>query len=696
MNIIENNNSSEMSVNNNSVVFQLILDKLYRNPIDSIVRELSCNAIDIQKLNDINTRFFIQEPSVEYPSFIIRDFGTGLSPNQVEKELNTLLFSTKTDCSVSSGGYGVGSKSPFSLVETYNMTSFFLGTKYDYVWTLNKQNSTPILTLVSEEPTTEPNGLLIDIPLRNMSIRSLAEWSNAINLLSFATIPPRVFKNIGDMDSEKTIDLKCTRILSNVKAYERNYQNYIQFSYLRVGEALYPISFLNSSREMSSKMSFLSNLAPNLTVILDIPVKTLKIHSSREFIITSRENEDILKSILDDCVQEYLQSLLEKGIDLRDKTLLSGEDLKEILKTCNEKEEKTLSFNVLRNLGIEFQNRLSQMIQSNISFYNVYEKYFNKKIVSVNSSSLRFFKNALSVIPTEISSNYIDLCEHFLEAHSQDIEELCLGNSFISYKEFKTEISQYIPKKEAAPTEALNIPGVYKAKELSYYPSNPFRFFSKRMLSDFLQPVGNINELEGSLLILQQSGSHLSCESIKAFDYEHVLIATNPKSFERLSRKLKKIGKDFSTEESFDNLKINQDYFSNLPSFVNQDNLKKFIEFTCFYNYIFTRFFNTNNSTIKSSIPLKEIYEKYLEKNGREENLITEVFEDSFTPEVLSNNTRKICNVFEVTFQEYYDLDFLSKTILSLIPKDKLKTLVSANSLSDRLMKTIVNMYLEE
>ena len=57
----------------------------------------------------------------------------------------------------------VGSKSPFALVDSFNIESYKNGIKYTGLW-YKKECGTPLLIIIDKAPTQEPNGLKFIVP----------------------------------------------------------------------------------------------------------------------------------------------------------------------------------------------------------------------------------------------------------------------------------------------------------------------------------------------------------------------------------------------------------------------------------------------------------------------------------------------------------------------------------------------------
>lgn len=144
-----------------SKAFQILSSSLYANKIKAIIRELSCNAVDSHvAAGKGNVPFTIHLPNQIDPYFSIRDYGTGLSKDQVLNLYVTYFDSTKADSNDYIGAMGLGSKSPFSYTDNYSVTAIKDGVKGLYTAYID-DNGMPSIALMTECETDEPNGVEI-------------------------------------------------------------------------------------------------------------------------------------------------------------------------------------------------------------------------------------------------------------------------------------------------------------------------------------------------------------------------------------------------------------------------------------------------------------------------------------------------------------------------------------------------------
>ena len=154
------------TMKNSVKAFNILSDSLYMNKALAEIRELSTNAYDAQiSAGTKDVPFEIHLPDEVAPYFYIRDFGTGLNDEQVLNLYTTYFDSTKTDDVDATGALGLGSKSPFSVVDDFSVVSYQNGKARTY-FAYKDEAGFPCISFVSENNTDELNGMKIQFAVR--------------------------------------------------------------------------------------------------------------------------------------------------------------------------------------------------------------------------------------------------------------------------------------------------------------------------------------------------------------------------------------------------------------------------------------------------------------------------------------------------------------------------------------------------
>lgn len=149
-----------------------ILSGFYSEPLLAIPRELGANAWDSHvAAGKTTTPFVVHAPNTLEPWFSIRDFGTGLSPEAIEKIYTTYFESTKTSDNDSDGCMGLGSKTPFNYTQNFSVTSWYGGFKYVYNCFID-QTGVPSILQFDESKTDDENGVEVKFAVKSEDINT--------------------------------------------------------------------------------------------------------------------------------------------------------------------------------------------------------------------------------------------------------------------------------------------------------------------------------------------------------------------------------------------------------------------------------------------------------------------------------------------------------------------------------------------
>lgn len=154
--------TSEFKIQASAKAFEILSSNIYTNKVRAVIREYNCNAYDAHVAAGTEQTWDVHLPSTLEPYFSVRDYGTGLSDEQVREIFTTYFHSTKTNSNDFVGALGLGSKSAFSLVDSFTVVSYYNGTKSDYCC-YKDANGEPQISLLASCDTEEPNGLQVSM-----------------------------------------------------------------------------------------------------------------------------------------------------------------------------------------------------------------------------------------------------------------------------------------------------------------------------------------------------------------------------------------------------------------------------------------------------------------------------------------------------------------------------------------------------
>lgn len=184
-------------------ILGILRDRLYSNKKLAVLREYSSNAWDAHRDGGIPTRpIKIVLPTSLESSLIIRDYGPGLSEDEIFDVYVKYGASTKRDSNEAVGMLGIGAKSAFAYSDSFTVTSFHGGMKKVYVAVLDESDMGTMSKLY-EEPSTE-TGIEIKVPVNPGDISGFMQ--EAKYLFPFFTPQPDINYPLEDPITDRKVN----------------------------------------------------------------------------------------------------------------------------------------------------------------------------------------------------------------------------------------------------------------------------------------------------------------------------------------------------------------------------------------------------------------------------------------------------------------------------------------------------------
>jgi hypothetical protein len=142
-------------------VLDTFITKFYRYPIRTLVQEYISNGRDASLEKESKKNLKVQAPTVNDPVFRVRDYGGGMSPDQIQIFL-AYGKSTKRNSNKLTGGFGYGGKSAFAYTDNFTIISYIDGIASHYLAYIGEDKKA-FLEPRGDFTTTEENGTEIII-----------------------------------------------------------------------------------------------------------------------------------------------------------------------------------------------------------------------------------------------------------------------------------------------------------------------------------------------------------------------------------------------------------------------------------------------------------------------------------------------------------------------------------------------------
>lgn len=152
-----------MSFDEDSITHLMgILTDLYSDPEAAVIREYATNARDSHLEAGQTRPIEVYLPSTFSPLLRIKDFGTGLSGDDIKQIYSKYGASTKRETNDQVGMLGLGCKSALTYAPQFTLTGVKDGVRTE-VSISRDETGAGHMTIVSETETDEPNGVEVTI-----------------------------------------------------------------------------------------------------------------------------------------------------------------------------------------------------------------------------------------------------------------------------------------------------------------------------------------------------------------------------------------------------------------------------------------------------------------------------------------------------------------------------------------------------
>lgn len=279
-----------------SKIFTMLSDTLYADKVGSIIRELSCNAVDSHiEANKKDIPFDVITPSRLDPTFKIRDYGVGISEEDMFKIYSSYGTSTKTNSNNYIGAFGLGSKTPFSYTKSFSVTSIYDGIKTLYTAYIDEEGF-PALSKMGSIETDESNGFEVLFPV---DISDINEFdTKARYILEDFDFPVKL--NDVLIEREKQELVLSYKNIDVVNGYHD--------IYVKVGNIKYKVD-----RYKLKNTNYLNAMVfNNHDIVINLNIGEVELTVSREDISYTDHTINTIKKYCEIIAAKYEEKILEK------------------------------------------------------------------------------------------------------------------------------------------------------------------------------------------------------------------------------------------------------------------------------------------------------------------------------------------------------------------------------------------------
>lgn len=308
-----------------ALLFRSLIN-IYANPQLAIVREFISNALDANKASGKkHIPIKITTPNAKnFNTFIIQDFGLGMSIDQIANNFMSLGGTSKSDSNDQIGGFGIGSKSLYACGWPAQINTINAG--IEYIWEIADS-----AYLISQTETDQPSGttLIINIPAERAFVISDYAWTICYYASAYGTkidldgqiVTPNLDFNLGPIrglapGNESILSMNFNSYTATIVYCIGGIPIYLSkcpydldiFKGSAIGRNI-AFSFQDSKYVDRVNLSYQQNNA--YTLLVDLPIGELDLLPSREELVDSEKNKEFLTNYFNDLYYDwknYLQN----------------------------------------------------------------------------------------------------------------------------------------------------------------------------------------------------------------------------------------------------------------------------------------------------------------------------------------------------------------------------------------------------
>lgn len=280
-----------------------ILTKLYANPLLAVIREYSTNAWDSHRMAGVTRPIEVTLPTALAPTLTITDHGLGLDGQDIEDIYSKYGASTKRDTNEAVGQLGVGCKSALSYTSQFTVEGRKDGQRIA-VLVSRDEDGAGSMTPVADEPTTEPDGVTVTIPIKASDIHEATSLA-----YKFFRFWPKDDVLVNGKPVPNAFDLGGIWLTDDILL--TNHED-ITEDLVVMGNVPYPLvegvtPLFNSNRAYHG-----AGYRKTWNAVCFVPIGAVNFAPSRENLMTTRRTTHTLDALREKVQREFERSITEQ------------------------------------------------------------------------------------------------------------------------------------------------------------------------------------------------------------------------------------------------------------------------------------------------------------------------------------------------------------------------------------------------
>lgn len=392
---VENNlnlTTTDFTIKTTPQAFKILSSSLYENKPKAVLRELSANALDAHiAANCSGIPIKITLPTSIEPTLKVEDSGIGLSKEDIINIYNSYFSSTKSESNDVIGGFGLGSKSPFSISETFTLRSVKNGEVTEALQVID--NAVPKCVILNHTTDSkEANGTTITVPVENPDY--IAEINKQASTLFLSwEVKPILLNEIPEFKRDVYFEesILPSFFVHNYYSYGVSLFEEI-FNHVIVGPFMYAIpktmllkikeesfSVVNSINSVNLRLiaKYLKDInTSSLSIAPKFDIGEIELPPSRERIEITEKNTNIIKQKIVNFVSEFYSTVKSKNLGFLNELASELKKMDYSLKSGFTYKQKSLYF---VNIGLKYYSSYSDMLANFELHFDLFKDYEQKQ-----------------------------------------------------------------------------------------------------------------------------------------------------------------------------------------------------------------------------------------------------------------------------------------------------------------------------
>ncbi|MFJ2662566.1 ATP-binding protein [Arthrobacter koreensis] len=287
----------------------ITLSRQYSRPMDAVIRELATNALESHEAAGHTGPVEITLPGWDDLYLTITDHGLGLGLDDFTDVVGDFAGSTKRHAGQATPNYGIGSKSPYAVCDSFTVTATKDGIRREVLFA-RLDDGNPAYKIISTAATADPNGVSVRVPVSDT--QTLRSWHQAAERV-LSWWEEDTFRVEGQ---SLVTGIRETKRIASFRDKIRDSVSTENVHYIDDREAKYPYVMVRTGTAgYSIPPGFLDGLGLPVrfeTLVVEMPRDSIKISPDRESIEDTEGNRDLIYAALDEWAETIRSRFLTK------------------------------------------------------------------------------------------------------------------------------------------------------------------------------------------------------------------------------------------------------------------------------------------------------------------------------------------------------------------------------------------------